>query len=252
MTEKILKLNYNKYSLAYKQSKFKSNHNVIFLGGYASDMHGTKAEYLHKFCAENKINFTRFDYLGHGLSSGKLTDGTISLWLENVLLIFDTLVKAPCVVIGSSMGGWLALLLALARPGLIKGIIGIAPAPDFTEILVWDKLSEEKKNALRKNNFIHYGQEVCGNGLSFTYDLIKDGRKHLLLKDKINITSPVYLLHGMQDKDVPYEISLMLANKLVSRNVEVTLRKNSEHRMSTEGDLAALTGLLQKCFLVPN
>lgn len=250
MTETVSKLKYNKQYLAYKQSKFKSNHNVVFLGGYASDMCGTKAEFLHKFCVENKINFTRFDYFGHGLSSGKLANGTISLWLENALLVLDSLVRMPCIVIGSSMGGWLALLVALARPQLVKGIIGIAPAPDFTESLIWDKLSEKEQAIFRKDNFIYYGREACGNSLPFTYDLIQDGRKHLLLKDKIDITCPIYLLHGMQDKDVPYELSLTLAEKLASDDVEIMLRKNSEHRMSTEGDLAALAGLLQQMLLI--
>lgn len=247
MPESFFKLNYNnQHYLAYKQFKCKSNPNVVFLSGYKSNMDGVKAQYLHSFCSQNNINYTRFDYFGHGLSSGNFSEGTISQWLSDTLCILEKIVKQPCIIVGSSMGGWLGLLVARNYPQLIKGFIGIAAAPDFTELLVWKKLTTAQKKSLKKENTLNYGQEICGEGYPFTYDLIKDGRKHLILNNPINISCPVYLMHGMNDKDVPYQYSICLAKKIITSHVEVYLKKDSDHRMSSCEDLKTLGSLLEK------
>ena len=244
MKKDFLKLHYNDHHLAYKQFSCKSNNNIFFLGGYKSDMNGSKTSFLNEFCQKNQINYTCFDYFGHGESSGELLEGTISVWLENVILMMEKIIKSPAIIIGSSMGGWLALLLAVKRPDLVKSVIGIAAAPDFTEKLVWHKLSESQKSQLEKSNVIYLGEEKTESVLPFTKNLLKDGRKHLLLDREINIKKPVTLIHGMKDVDVPYQYAFEIEERLSSNNVTIMLKNDGDHRMSREEDLDVLSSAI--------
>jgi pimeloyl-ACP methyl ester carboxylesterase len=228
--------------IAYRQlnSKLNSELGIIFLGGFMSDMTGTKALALQQFCFEQEINFIRFDYFGHGASSGKFTDGTIGKWRQNVIDVIDRLACPSTILVGSSMGGWLMLLAALARPERVKGLVGIASAPDFTETLIWDMLPETKQKALWENGLITLPSDYCSGSYPITRALIEEGRSHLLLQNPIPLTCPVTLLHGMQDQDVPFQTSIRLAEMLASTQVKVTLLKSSDHRMSEPEQLAML------------
>jgi pimeloyl-ACP methyl ester carboxylesterase len=243
------KLVYSNDFIAYKKLINNANKlpTIVFCHGFKSDMNGNKALFLHDFCEKQGYNYVRFDYLGHGLSSGKFTDGTISKWLNNVLLIIDS-IKTPVILVGSSMGGWLALLSALARPKLVTGIISIAIATDFTEELIWQKMNPQTKQILDSKGIVDLAQEMKSDYYPITKELIEDGRKNLLLNDSINIDIPIILLHGMEDKDVPYTYSIRTAQKLVSKQVTVVLTKSSDHRMSSDDDLKLLTESIQKMY----
>ncbi len=210
---------------------------IVFLGGFASDMTGTKALALDAFCAATGRAFVRFDYSGHGQSSGKFTDGTIGAWCDDVLTVLDQLTQGPQILIGSSMGGWLMLLAALARPQRIHALIGVAAAPDFTEELMWDTMDETMRARLMKEGRIEEPSAYSEEPYVITRALIEDGRNHLLLKGAINIDRPVRLIHGQVDADVPFSVSLRLADHLVSSDVVVTLVKDGDHRLSRQQDL---------------
>lgn len=213
---------------------------IVFCGGFMSDMTGTKALALEAHAKRRGQGFLRFDYRGHGQSSGRFADGTIGTWKDDTLAVFDTLTEGPQVLIGSSMGGWIALLLALERPDRIAGLIGIAAAPDFTEDLMWGQFDEAARKTLRTDRVLHQPSDYSDEPYTITMDLIEDGRRHLLLRSPIPITAPVRLLQGMQDSDVPYQHALALAERLESDDVQVRLIKNGDHRLSTDQDLAIL------------
>ena len=214
---------------------------IIFFGGFASDMTGTKAMAIESYARNRGQAFLRFDYQGHGQSSGEFSDGTIGTWLSDSLAVLDAQTEGPQILIGSSMGGWLTLLTALKRPERIKALIGIASAPDFTEDLMWDKFDELTKNTLLKDEIYYEPTEYDKQPYTITLPLIEDGRNHLVLRDKLGINVPIRLLHGMSDADVPYEVSLRLAEHVVSDDVEVILIKGGDHRLSTPKDLMMLT-----------
>ncbi len=221
---------------------------VIFLGGFKSDMGGAKALFLDDYCRAHNLPFVRFDYCGHGQSSGKFTEGTIGGWAQDALAILDHAADAgrQHILVGSSMGGWVMLLAALARPERVAGLLGIASAPDFTETLIWDALPPEDRLKLQQEGVFHLPSEYCNDPAPdpypITLQLIKEARRHLLLRGEnpIPIMCPVRLLHGMADKDVPCETSLTLARKLAGAEVTVTLLKGAGHRMSEPAQLAAL------------
>jgi pimeloyl-ACP methyl ester carboxylesterase len=213
---------------------------VVFLGGYGSDMTGSKASALEAHCRTRGLDFLRFDYTGHGRSSGRFEDGTIGQWSKDALVAFDQLTDGPQILIGSSMGGWIMLNVALARPARIAGLIGIAAAPDFTEELIWRGISTETRETLRRDGIWHPED----GGLPVTHALIEDGRTHLRLLAPIPIDAPVRLLHGTNDTAVPWQVSVRLAERLAGRDVTVTLVKDGDHRLSEPADLARLTGTL--------
>ena len=219
---------------------------IIFFGGFASDMTGTKAMAIESYARNRGQAFLRFDYQGHGQSSGEFSDGTISTWLSDSLSVLDAQTEGPQILIGSSMGGWLTLLTALKRPERIKALIGIASAPDFTEDLMWDKFDELTKNALLKEGIYYEPTEYDEQPYTITLPLIEDGRTHLVLRERLGINVPIRLLHGMSDSDVPYEVSLKLAEHVVSDDVEVILIKDGDHRLSTSKDLIILTAQIEK------
>lgn len=219
---------------------------IIFLGGFMSDMEGSKAMFLEAHCQQHNIPFIRFDYYGHGQSSGTFEDGTIGRWKEDAIVVLDHLAEGPQILVGSSMGGWIMLLAALARPERIAGIVGIASAPDFTETLIWDALKDEEKEILRTKGVYNLPSEYCNDPSGdpepypITMQLIEEARQHMLLQDTIPLTCPARLLHGMQDQDVPYDISLQLCQQLTSNDVTISLIKNGEHRMSSDANLSLL------------
>jgi pimeloyl-ACP methyl ester carboxylesterase len=205
-----------------------------------SDMTGSKALSLEDFAARRGQAFLRFDYLGHGASSGRFEEGTIGRWAEDAVAALDELTEGPQVLVGSSMGGWIMLLAALARPQRVAGLLGIAAAPDFTEDLMWDAYPPEVRETLEREGVYHEPSDYGEDPYPITKALIDDGRKHLLLRAPLPITCPVRLIHGMADPDVPWELAIRLADRLESDDVEVTLVKGAGHRLSEPEDLERL------------
>jgi len=225
--------------IAYRQTPGRAP-GVLFLPGFRSDMTGTKATVLEASCRERGHAFLRFDYSGHGESSGNFEDGTIGAWLEDAILAIDGLTDGPQVLVGSSMGGWIALLAALARPERVSGLVGIAPAPDFTEDLVWSVATPEQRRALESTGVWYEPSAYSEEPTPITMKLIEEGRRHLLLRAPIPLTCPTRLIHGMRDEDVPWATSLRLAEALESADVEIALVKSGDHRLSEDADLARL------------
>lgn len=215
---------------------------VIFLGGFQSDMTGTKASALAAACARTGRAFVRFDYFGHGRSSGAFTDGTIGRWREDALLVLDRLSEGPQILVGSSMGGWIMLLLALARPARIAGLVGVAPAPDFTEKLMWERYSEAVRRTLREDGLYLEPSAYGDAPYAVSWRLIEEGRQHLLLDrlQPIKLSCPVRLLQGTDDQDVPMDYALGLLKKIEAPALTLTLVKGGDHRLSTSADLALL------------
>jgi len=236
-------------TIAYRPTPGKGP-GVMFLTGFRSDMTGGKALAVEALCRAQNRAFVRFDYTGHGESSGAFADGTIGRWTEDALLVLDRVTNGPQVLVGSSMGGWIALLLARARPERVAGIVGIAAAPDFTEDLVHDVLDADAKDRLARDGQIvvpsAYDPEPC----VITRRLIEEGRDHLLLRGPIPVAAPVRLIHGMEDHDVPWQTALRIAERIASTDVEITLVKGGRHRLSDPPDLerlvAAVAALLKK------
>lgn len=218
---------------------------VVFLGGFHSDMTGTKATALLAHCRSVGRAFVRFDYTGHGESSGSFEDGTIGGWTEDAVSILDEVAEGPQVLVGSSMGGWIMLLAALRRPERVSGLVGIASAPDFTEDLIWNQLSEDAQSALKEIGRWYRPSEYEGEGYPITMRLIEEGREHLLLRGEIEISSPVRLIHGMKDTDVPWRVSKRLSSALVGDDVTLTLVKNGDHRLSAASDIGHLKNIVE-------
>jgi pimeloyl-ACP methyl ester carboxylesterase len=214
---------------------------VVFLGGFMSDMTGTKARALDAFCAARGQAYLRFDYFGHGASSGDFAEATVGRWRADALAIIDAATEGPQILVGSSLGGWLMLLVALARPERVAALVGIAAAPDATEALMWAKFPPDIRERIMRDGSARLPSAYSAAGYIFTRKLIEDGRNHLLMGRALPIACPVRLLHGMQDPDVPWPTSLALAEKLESADVQVTLVKDGDHRLSTARDLALLT-----------
>ena len=217
---------------------------VFWLSGFKSDMSGTKAAYLEAWARAKGRAFLAFDYFGHGASSGDFLLGTIGRWNADALAALDALTQGPQILVGSSMGGWVALLLALARPERVKGVVLVAPAPDFTEDLIFARATAEMRAAWDSSGAWHR-PSVYGEPYPITWRLIEEARAHLLLRAPISIHAPVHILHGMRDADIPYGRSLVLAEKLESNRVLVEFSKSGDHRLSTEGDLERLVRAVQ-------
>ncbi|HMD64517.1 MAG TPA: alpha/beta hydrolase [Stellaceae bacterium] len=217
-----------------------SSPGVVFLGGFRSDMTGTKALYLEDYCRRRGLAYLRFDYFGHGASSGDAALGTIGRWAEDAIAVLDSLTEGPQVLVGSSMGGWLMLLAALARPYRVDALVGIAAAPDFTEDLVWPRLDPAHQRELRDTGAVALPSEYDPAGYTYRLSLFEDGKQHLVMRQAIALDCPVRLLHGMSDASVPWQTSPSLARRLASRDVVVTLIKDGDHRLSRPVDLARL------------
>ncbi|MGD9511706.1 MAG: alpha/beta hydrolase, partial [Geminicoccaceae bacterium] len=183
---------------------------VVFLTGFRSDMGGAKAVHLEQHCVKSGRAFLRFDYRGHGVSEGRFEESCIGDWRADVLDILDRMVAGPVVLVGSSMGGWLMLLAALARPAQVRGLVGIAAAPDFTHDLIVPKLTDVDRAVLHRDGVL-LAPSAYGEPTPITRRLLEDGEAHLLLERPIDLTCPVHLLHGQLDPDVPWQTALRLA-----------------------------------------
>jgi pimeloyl-ACP methyl ester carboxylesterase len=209
---------------------------LVFLPGYMSDMRGGKALALEAWAIREGRAMLRLDYSGCGESEGAFEDGTLDIWRDDVLLMIDLLIRGPIVFIGSSMGGWLALLLACALPNQVIGMIGIASAPDFTD---WG-FSDEEKGRLTKYGRLERVSEYGPEPMVTTRAFWESGRANCLLSGEIAIECPVRLIHGQNDPDVPWQISLDIAARLRSANVQTLLIKDGDHRLSRPQDIALL------------
>ena len=216
---------------------------TVFLPGFRSDMQGAKALAVAAECTRRGTACLRLDYSGHGASGGAFTDGTIGQWVDDAALIIDRCAPGPLVLVGSSMGGWIALLLALRLGTRVVALIGIAAAPDFTETLMWDAMMPAERTSLIDQGVLLQPSEY-GEPVPITHGLITEGRQHLLLGGPIALICPVRLLHGQADPDVPWETALALARQLQSPDVQIVLVKDGDHRLSRPEDLALLLGLL--------
>lgn len=222
---------------------------VIFMGGFKSDMTGSKALALETFCKNRGQRFLRFDYTGHGESSGRFVDGTIGSWKQDMLDVLDQLTEGKSILIGSSMGAWIMLLAGLTRPEKVLALIGIASAPDFTEALVWKKLQPKQKQDLEEKG-VFYAPSCNGEDpYPITMTLIKEARTHLLLDKDISIFVPVRLLHGLDDQDVPWQNSISLMEKLQSNDIRLQLIKGGNHRLSEPEHLELLCATLEQLLL---
>src|SRR5690348_11986124 len=172
---------------------------IIFLGGFMSDMTGTKARTLDAFCIARGQAYLRFDYFGHGASSGAFKDATVGRWKDDAIAVLDALTEGPQVLVGSSIGGWIMLLAALARPERVQALVGIAAAPDATEDLMWAELTAEQRATMLRDGFLRLPSAYSPEGYIYTRALIEDGRRHLVMRSPIPLACQVRLLHGMRD-----------------------------------------------------
>ena len=222
---------------------------VFFLGGFKSNMQGLKALAVEKYCRHNGITFTRFDYSGHGQSSGEFVEGTISHWLEDALTIFNTLDLRQQIIVGSSMGAWIGTHLCLSRQEQTIGMLGLASALDFTRTLASQHLNatqtiELQRDGLTQIPSCHDNQEPY----PITQRLIDDGEQYCLLDDPIPIDIPVRLVHGLQDRDIDWQTSLKFAEYLHSHEVDITLIKDGDHRLSSDPHLEIIIQTLDRLY----
>lgn len=218
---------------------------LTWLGGFKSDMTGTKASALGDWARGANRHLLRFDYYAHGASTGDFRKATVGRWLDDALAAIDQLAQGPQVLIGSSMGGWVALLAALARPERVKGLVLIAPAPDFTQELMWKGFSDEVKETLARDGLYREPSDCDDEPYEITMKLIEEGRNHLILGKPIPLTSPVRILQGMKDTDVPWQHAMRLVETLESGDVTINLSKSGDHRLSTPEDIARLTQTIE-------
>jgi pimeloyl-ACP methyl ester carboxylesterase len=218
---------------------------LFWLGGFKSDMQGTKALALDAWAAERNRACVRFDYSGHGESGGDFAEGTIGRWLEESVAVFNQFCDGPQVVIGSSMGGWMALLLARelakhpAPRASLKALVLIAPAPDFTEELMWKGFSPDVRGQIETSG-VWLRPSEYGDPYPITKNLIEEGRKHLLLGGAIEVGCPVHILQGAKDPDVPWKHAFALAHRLPAEDVVLTMIQDGDHRLSRPQDIARI------------
>lgn len=229
---------------------------VVWLGGFKSDMKGTKAAALDEWAAGRGRGFVRFDYSGHGESGGDFAHGTIGRWLEESLAVFTQVCRGPQILVGSSMGGWMALLLvrALRRrvaagaslPATVAGLVLIAPAVDFTEELMWKRFSPDIRREIEQTGAWERPSAYGDEPYRITKGLIEEGRQHLLLGDMIETGCPVRILQGVQDPDVPWNHAMELVSRFARDDVVMTLVKDGDHRLSRPEDLERLIAAIEE------
>ncbi|PTS81720.1 MULTISPECIES: alpha/beta hydrolase [unclassified Caulobacter] len=235
----------DKHRLAYRQVSGEGA-TVVWLGGFHSDMTGSKAQTLAEQAEATGGRFLRFDYFGHGESDGRFADGTISRWRADALAAVDELTEGPLILVGSSMGGWIACLVALARPERVRAMVLIAPAPDFTEKLMAPELSEDARAAIARDGFWIRPSDYDDGGYPITRALLEDGAQWSILPGPVPIDVPVRILQGGADPDVPWTHALALANALTGQDVVFTLIKDGDHRLSRPQDLERLTAAVSE------
>jgi len=220
---------------------------LLWLGGFMSDMEGSKATSLGQVAAMTGRSAVRFDYSGHGVSSGAFADGTIGRWLDEAEAVFREVARGPRILVGSSMGGWIAMLLArrLMREApdeaaRIRGMVLLAPAADMTKDLMWDKFPEDMRRTLEAEGHVHVPSDYGDTPYLITRDLIEEGRRHLMLEEGLDVPFPVRVLQGEADRDVPWEHGLKVYRALRGEDVTFTLIRGADHRLSSPRDLRLL------------
>jgi len=225
--------------LAYRQTPG-SGPGVVFLGGFKSDMEGTKALWLEDRAREVGRAFLRFDYSGHGASSGAFTEGSIGDWTADARAVIEAVTEGPQILVGSSMGGWIALLLARAMPDRVAGLVTVAAAPDFTEDAMWAGFDAEQRAALVSDGQVALPSDY-GDPYVITRRLIEDGRDHLVLRTPLDLPFPARFLQGTADADVDISVALALLDHATGPDIRLTLVKGADHRFS-DPDCLALIG----------
>lgn len=210
---------------------------VMFLGGFKSDMNGTKAQYLEQQCQKRGQGFLRFDYTGHGQSGDEFINGTIGRWKQDALDIFDHIGMDKVILVGSSMGGWISLLTAQERQSAIQGIIGIAAAPDFTIDMWFNRLNEAQRAEIEKNGQVDLPNDYDDSPYILTRALFDDGKDHLLLDKEQSLTVPMVLIQGMADPDVPWETTARIEQAFPKCDIDIVLVEDGDHRLSRPEDL---------------
>ena len=224
--------------IAYKKSDGKGP-TLVWCGGLKSDMEGGKATHLHNWAIEEERSYIRFDYFGHGESSGAFREGTISRWASDVVQVIDELTKGDVILVGSSMGGWASLLATLQRPNRVKGLLLIAPAPDFTQKLTWADWTDEQRETLERDGIVYVPSDY-DEPYEYSRVLMKDGKANQILDAPINFDGPVRILQGAVDPVVPWEYSRQILDVITSEDVDYTLVKNGDHSLSAPEDLDRL------------
>jgi len=213
---------------------------VVFLGGFMSDMAGTKATYLEAWARDQGRAFLRFDYSGHGQSSGAFVDGCIGEWADDAEQAILKLTEGPQILVGSSMGGWISLLLAKRIPQKITGLVGIAAAPDFTEDSMWSGFSEDQKNTILVDGQLALKSEYSDEPYIITKKLIEDGRNQLVLREPLDLPFPARFLHGTNDTDVDINVALKLLGHVSGDDIRLTLMKDANHSFSEPENLTMI------------
>tara|TARA_B100000029_G_scaffold441907_1_gene460007 strand:- start:1607 stop:2377 length:771 start_codon:yes stop_codon:yes gene_type:complete len=219
---------------------------IIFLGGFRSDMEGTKAQYLSNWCKKNERAFLRFDYSGHGSSGGLFEEGTISRWTEDTLEVIQAFTEGSCILVGSSMGGWIMLRVALELGDRVSGLLGIAAAPDFTRDLITRDLTLSQRQYLEEHGQITLTSEYDPEGFILKKAFIVNGEECCLLDQPLDIQVPVRLLQGCQDNEVPWRTALQLSKSLEATDVRIQLLKDGDHRLSSPTQLALIGSTLEE------
>lgn len=218
---------------------------LVFLGGYRSDMTGTKAAFLDQFSLEKGYSYLRFDYTGHGASDGDFKDGSIGDWTADALAIIAATITGDMILIGSSMGGWIGLLVAQQLGSRVKAFIGIAAAPDFTDHVWNTEMTQSQRDLCIQQGYIN-----TPDGDTLTLKLLQDGAQHLIFDKPLNLPYPVTLLHGKYDDVVPYQTAQKLADHITSTTQpEVIIIEDGDHRLSTESDLHTLSSAIHKIII---
>ncbi len=219
---------------------------VVFLGGFRSDMTGTKAQFLQDWAAARGRAFLRFDYGGHGASSGEFDRLGIADWRDDALAVLDALTEGPQVLVGSSMGGWIALLVARARPDRVAGLVGVAAAPDFTEDGMLAGLTAAERAAFDRQGFVERPSAYAPEPYRYTRALVDQGRANLVLRSALPLPFPVRLLHGTADADVPPAVALRLLDHATGPDIRLTLVKDADHRFSTPACLSLIADAVER------
>lgn len=228
--------------IAYKMSEGRTGYDgptLIWCGGLKSDMEGGKATHLHDWAIEEGRSYIRFDYFGHGVSSGEFRDGTISRWAADVVQVIDALATGDVILIGSSMGGWASLLAAVQRTDRVKALLLIAPAPDFTEKLTWAEWNTEQRETLKRDGIVYVPSDY-DEPYEYSRALMEDGKQNQILDTPIKFDGPVRILQGAEDPVVPWEYSRQILDVITSEDVDYTLVKDGDHSLSAPNDLDRL------------
>lgn len=231
--------------LAYHRSAGKGP-GIVFLGGFKSDMTGTKAVYLENWATAQGRAFLRFDYSGHGQSLGAFADGCIGDWAADARAAITSLTTGPQVLVGSSMGGWIALLLARHIPQHVRGIVGVAAAPDFTEDSMWPELTDAQRHEVLEHGQTELPNDYDDQPYILTRRLFDDGKVQLVLRAPLDLPFPVRLLQGTRDEAVATSVPLRLLDHADCRDMQLRLVKDADHRFSTPACLALMTGAIEE------